>query len=89
MCQIRTFDKIIQDEPGEEFLVKWTRMDQEKVQHRKTRVDCGRDQVPVSHGSSPAPVKTNKDKKQTTQKVKMCCQNISSFCKIYRGVEGG
>ena len=53
---------MIQDEPGEEFLVKWTRMDQEKVQHRKTRVDCGRDQAPVSHGSSPAPVKTNKDK---------------------------
>ena len=54
---------MIQDEPGEEFLVKWTRMDQEKVQHRKTRVDCGRDQAPVSHGSSLAPVKTNKDKK--------------------------
>ena len=69
-----------QDGPGQELLAKWTkidqdgprwtRMDQEKVQHRKTRVDCGRDQVPVSHGSSPAPVKTNKDKKTKYSKSK-------------------
>ena len=59
---------MIQDGPGEEFLVKWIRMDQEKVQHRKTRVDCGRDQAPVSHGSSPAPVKTNKDENKILKK---------------------
>ena len=68
---------------------RWTKMDQEKVQHRKTRVDCGRDQVPVSQGSSPAPVKTNKDKNKILEKLRMRSQNVSPFCEIFRAAEGG
>ena len=77
---------MIQDGPGEEFLVKWIRMDQEKVQHRKTRVDCGRDQAPVSHGSSPALSKQTRIKtKYLKSKGRILLPNRMNFWKSAKG----